>query len=515
MLKLKLSLLAVAVTILVGGGIPAQAFSYEGEHIENFESVVHITKSGAAEITETIDYDFGPSARHGIYRDIPIDYHDGSNSYYLTFSLQGVKDGSGNTLKNETSVTDGNERIKIGDPNVTLTGQHRYVISYSLGPVTYQKEGRPFLNLDVYGGGWQVPANHFSATVSLDDNAKLSNISWYGPAGVSGSNPTINVENVPAYSPITINANLPDGYTSNFLEANKKRPVDLWEAVKVTLIVLGIIVLVVGSITIVFARWWSARRKRKNQTVIPEYDPPEGMLPAGIGLLEDDTTDAKEITATIIDFAVRGGLKINREESSFLGIKRAKYTLIKGQEPPDLTQAESILYGAIFKSKESVKVKDLQIPVEAQEFRSLMKERLTEKGYYQKSGNIFMRGTLTDEGAKQWAKVDGFKLYLGVTEKDRLKFSDAPDKTPERFNKLLPYAIAFGVEKEWAKQFEGIDVSKSADWYSGGNLAAFSAASLASDLSSSFSLAISSNSSFSSSGGSAGGGVGGGGGGSW
>lgn len=121
---------------------------------------------------------------------------------------------------------------------------------------------------------------------------------------------------------------------------------------------------------------------------------------------------------------------------------------------------------------------------------------------------------MTDTGAKQWAKVEGFQLYMSVAEKDRLKFSDAPDKTPERFNKLLPFAVALGVEKDWAKQFEGIDVSQSTNWYVG-NMAAFSAVNLASDIGTSFASTVSSNSSVSSSGGSAGGGVGGGGGGSW
>ncbi len=88
------------------------------------------------------------------------------------------------------------------------------------------------------------------------------------------------------------------------------------------------------------------------------------------------------------------------------------------------------------------------------------------------------KGNLTDEGAKQWALVDGFKLFLNVVEKDRLKFTDAPEKTPERFSKLLPFAVALGVEKQWAKQFEGIDVTQSTNsWYNGGNMAAFSAAS--------------------------------------
>jgi uncharacterized membrane protein len=108
-----------------------------------------------------------------------------------------------------------------------------------------------------------------------------------------------------------------------------------------------------------------------------------------------------------------------------------------------------------------------------------------------------------------------------VTEKDRLKFHDAPKKNPKLFNKLLPYAIALGVEKEWAKQFEGMDINKETTWYASNQ--AFTAYVLADSLSSSFSTSVSSNftptqsssSSGFSSGGFSGGGGGGGGGGSW
>jgi len=78
----------------------------------------------------------------------------------------------------------------------------------------------------------------------------------------------------------------------------------------------------------------------------------------------------------------------------------------------------------------------------------------------------------------------------------------------------LPYAIALGVEKQWSKQFAGIDLTSSTNWYNG-NVATFSAVALASDLGGIFASTISSNSSVSSSGGSSGGGFGGGGGGSW
>lgn len=145
-----------------------------------------------------------------------------------------------------------------------------------------------------------------------------------------------------------------------------------------------------------------------------------------------------------------------------------------------------------------------------------MLKGLKEKGYYATSGGPISRGNLTETGAKQWAVVDGFKLYINVVEKDRLAFTDAPERTPERFSALLPYAIALGVEKKWAKQFEGIDISDTtSSWYSGNNVGAFSAAYFASSLNSGFASTLASNSTISSGGGSSGGGGGGGGGGSW
>ena len=94
------------------------------------------------------------------------------------------------------------------------------------------------------------------------------------------------------------------------------------------------------------------------------------------------------------------------------------------------------------------------------------------------------------------------------------------------FEKLLPYAIAFGVERIWAERFKEIDM-KPPDWYESEDISSFNSVLFASHLSSSFSSfqsaatppsSVRSSSGFSSgfsSGGSSGGGGGGGGGGSW
>jgi uncharacterized membrane protein len=77
--------------------------------------------------------------------------------------------------------------------------------------------------------------------------------------------------------------------------------------------------------------------------------------------------------------------------------------------------------------------------------------------------------------------------------------------------------MIFGLEKEWAKQFEGICVTEPS-WYAGGNYAAFSAVNLTQQIGSFASYTnvnLSSSASSSGGGGFAGGGGGGGGGGSW
>jgi uncharacterized membrane protein YgcG len=123
---------------------------------------------------------------------------------------------------------------------------------------------------------------------------------------------------------------------------------------------------------------------------------------------------------------------------------------------------------------------------------------------------------------KLFQHLDGLKLYLGVAEKDRLAFHNAPEKNPQLFEKLLPYAIALGVEEAWAAAFKDI-LSQPPDWYHGSDT--FSASAFASSMHSfstsaaasvaSFPQSSGTGSSGSGGGGSSGGGGGGGGGGSW
>ena len=133
-------------------------------------------------------------------------------------------------------------------------------------------------------------------------------------------------------------------------------------------------------------------------------------------------------------------------------------------------------------------------------------------------------------GRKVLDAIDGFAVFISATEKDRLEMLNPPEKTPELFEKYLPYALALDLEQAWSEQFSDVLSSAATEegrggyspiWYAGTSLSAITAGDFASSLSSSFSEAISSSSTAPGSssggggGGSSGGGGGGGGGGGW
>jgi uncharacterized membrane protein len=133
----------------------------------------------------------------------------------------------------------------------------------------------------------------------------------------------------------------------------------------------------------------------------------------------------------------------------------------------------------------------------------------------------------TLSGRRLMDEIEGFRLYLSVAEQERLNILNPPEKTPELFEKYLPYALALDVEHEWSEQFASVLAAVASDggyrpsWYTGRSWRTRDMSGFASSLGKSFTGAISSastapgSSSGSGGGGSSGGGGGGGGGGGW
>jgi uncharacterized membrane protein YgcG len=136
----------------------------------------------------------------------------------------------------------------------------------------------------------------------------------------------------------------------------------------------------------------------------------------------------------------------------------------------------------------------------------------------------------TVTGRKVMDDIEGFKQYLGVAEEDRLNYLHPPEKTPQLFEKYLPYAVALDVENRWAERFAGVLAAAAAAgaataaWYYGDRDVWSNPNSFVDRVGSSLATTVaaastapgsSSDGSGSSGGGSSGGGGGGGGGSGW
>jgi uncharacterized membrane protein YgcG len=130
----------------------------------------------------------------------------------------------------------------------------------------------------------------------------------------------------------------------------------------------------------------------------------------------------------------------------------------------------------------------------------------------------------TFAGRRLMDQVEGFKMFLGAVDGDRLNRAMPPQQTPAVFERFLPYALALDVEQDWAEKFSALLAGASItpgvsnghyapSFYSGNSWNGFPGANFASSFGSSFTSAISSSAMAPGSSGGAGGGSGGGGGG--
>ena len=84
--------------------------------------------------------------------------------------------------------------------------------------------------------------------------------------------------------------------------------------------------------------------------------------------------------------------------------------------------------------------------------------------YYAKRLKMF-----TADGAQLSAEIDGFKMYMQTAEEHRLNMLTPPERTPELFERLLPYSIALGVANDWCKKFDNVlkRFNYQPEWYNG------------------------------------------------
>lgn len=550
---------------------PVTVFGYES--IRNFESEITLHQDGSFTVEETIQYDFDVFNKHGIFRTIPLTHAQDASAWYKS---RVIKVDVQNVQLNRSSVPfnlseSGNElKVKIGDPDVTITGIQEYRISYRVeGGLSYYDNGDPELYWEVTGTDWEVPILVAKATVYDPDNITTDERACY--RGSEGGSLSCDLQSATSSLALFSTSNLAPGEGLTIAEALDETKVDkkIIETTKPLFIWVPILLVLLAAFTN-----WLYRTKTKHKIsapVIAEYEPYPEALPMYSGVLFDGQLDPKDITAGLIYLAEQGFIKIRKTERKafyLFEVDDYEVELLKVVEdlPTNFHDEVLSLLFASFTPGEKVLLSSLKKDTGKQKanqrvlikLKTAIAKDVEERGFYEQVikfkfilpvlviviaafvllgkfmgefiafviiGTIVVLGlTLaviyrrrTRKGYEALNHLKGFKDFLSVTGQERFKFHDSPEKNPEKFLEYLPYAVALGVEKEWAEVFKDVTIPNPG-WYDGGG-ASFNAVALTNNLGA-FSTAFASSSgssgtSGSSGGGSVGGGSGGGGGGSW
>lgn len=150
----------VGLAVLVAPVAIALGLVGRGDHPERFDAKQVVVWPASAEgvrIREVVDQDFGSHDRHGYERIIPVDFGTPTD---ITASSPDANADIGTA---DTFTTEEDLRIRLGDPDTTYDGQHRYVLSYTL-PAAQLSSGH--LAIDIIGGGEEFETGRFEVVVA-------------------------------------------------------------------------------------------------------------------------------------------------------------------------------------------------------------------------------------------------------------------------------------------------------------------------------------------------------------
>ncbi len=573
---------------------PTISYAEESWVIHNFQSTIEIKNSGEVAVTEEITADFGTVDKHGIYRYIPYVYEDNvGKKTYTEIDILSVSRND-NPEKFTRSYNDSNLQIKIGDANRTIMGKNVYKISYIVKGVLRNFTNYDELYWNVTGNFWPVTVEKVTAKVIVADT-EISRHTCY--EGYKGSRMQCSIEEVSSHAvtfSTTKSLNKEEGLTVvvGYMPGvipiiTVAPPKTVTDDIRSTSSLVALVIGFIIGIGAAWYLWWSRGRDHWTQnlpflgkkdrsmpkplgaheTVVVEFESPEKLRPAELGVLMDERADTLDVTATIIDLAGRGFLTIKEEPKKWL-FGSTDYILTNlNKKTSELLPYEILLLDNLFSGNGTVAISSLKktfydelSQVKKQLYKDVVHKKLffrnpeTIRRLYFGLGigmdvvagfliflgisliitpfltfgiglmisSFFMFITAhfmprrTANGRDLYRRAKGFKQFISGAEKYRQQFYERKNL----FDEILPYTIMFGLTSKFAKAMKELGIEPSQPtWYTGHT--AFNSAAFASDISNfshSLSSAISSTPSSSggfSSGGSSGGGFGGGGGGSW
>lgn len=545
------------------------------EAITDYHADITIRKDGWLDVTERIQvHAEGSSIRKGIYRDFPLCYKSDFSWFKTPFSLTSIKRNGNSLSKWDREYLSRGIRIYMRDGAWLKYGPHVFEFSYTVGRHIGFFKDSDELYWNVVGGDWIFPIYASSATVHLPKNVTADQIKYTAYAGSQNSREQ------------AFTAKIKDAHTIEFFCTKQLKPYQAFSIVigmpKGSIVPpsffqklwwnfydhLGWIFLLIATISFIFYGWYLYNFSQKDdpkKAIIPLFEPPQNFTPGMVNYFVKRDFKTEGFAADLVNMGVQQYIGIDLKKGFFSYFSKTYELELKAtpeQEP------YSRMLKKLFGSKKKITLNRSQAKEIKKSFEYAKDYCTDQVDGYLLSGYfvvpliitlfVFLLGiglaiathspeafyfalpgvlglfiivyytrSYTIKGFEIRDHIAGFKLYLEATEVPRFKYiGTPPERTPELYEKYLPYAMALGVEKQWTKSFATVFERLAHAgrpynplWYHHHGVFSssdFSSGSFASNLNSSLSSSINSSAPGTSSGfggGSGGGGAGGGGGG--
>jgi uncharacterized membrane protein YgcG len=517
-----------------------------GERVLSFTSDAEVQTDGSLTVTETIDYQFS-EPRHGIIRSLVTrQRYDDAHERVFPLEVLDVSSPDGApadyTVSDEGSV----QEIRIGDPDRTVDGHHTYEITYRLGGLLNAQTDGVELFWNATGNLTQVPTDRVQVNVRVP-GAITDTACFEGAVGargrcarndITGERALFESDQLGPEEGLTVVVAFPadavSPLPSPILEESHtlawgfQGGPERWGGAGLALVAAsgavgflayrkGRDVRAVGSaVDVAFAdeRSAAARRPLFEAKVGPvQFEPPDGMPPGLFGTLVDERADVRDVSATIVDLAVRGYLRIEEMDPGGERRRRDQDYRLVALRPADakLRPYESLLLGHLFADGDVVELSGLLAHFHEQmaEVREAMYRDVVDQGWFRARPDRTRRawtaiglmaviaaaaitailaatvgwglvglGLLvaalalvvgarwmparTAKGSGLLARALGFALFIRESESHRARFAEKANL----FTEYLPYAVALGCTERWAKAFAGLAITPPT-WYVG------------------------------------------------
>ena len=503
----KLCFIALLVAVVMFSWVVGVAQAW---FIRDFCTHVTVNPDSSLLVREEIHVDFESESRHGIFRRIPVSYRRGSLKYNLRLKVLAVEDEKGQSYPYRVSRQGRYREIKIGDPDRYISGSHWYTISYLVRRAINYFDEHDELYWNATGDEWLVPIDRARAMVSLPAAVPPDEVitrSFTGPRGSQESRAEVSqeldeivfeVDNLGVQEGLTVVVGIPKGY----LTKPGSITTIIWFLADNWFFLVPLVVLI-----LMLAIWMtSGRNPRVEESIMVHYRPPSDLTPSEAGTLVDERADLTDITAMIIDLAVRGYLKIEQLDSKkllFFSNRDYRFELLKEfTADPELKTHEQQFLTGIFATQSpggTVTLSSLKnkFYVHLPKIRKSLYQVLSREGYFYgrpdrirgiyRGGGIalvvagfFLMGILhrweilvllsvsggivlafstimprlTARGVRMVNQILGLKEFISRVEEDRLKRMSKED--PTLFDRILPFAMVLGIADEWAEAFRDI-----------------------------------------------------------